>query len=136
MKTPHLLQVALDPDAYGDLFRAAAEAGLRIGWLEYSSPVPPPDLGAAARLGALRAVAVGEEGSLSVKPRRGLPVLRDLLREHFRGCALVLVRGAVDAPCLESEGAGWRLVAGTREPRSLTTEQLVAALRRPSPWGR
>ena len=91
----------------------------------------------------LRAVAVGEGMSAAVKPLAGPAVLADLLREHFRGCAAVLVRGGLapaDAPLLAPAGAPgddadrWRvtLAAGAR---TATTAELVTRLRRPRPWG-
>src|SRR6185436_14218941 len=94
-KGPHLLRVELGPAAFLPLFAAARALELRLGWLELGGAVAPlpASLDAAASLGALRAVAVGEGKSVAVKPRRGAPVLKDLLREHFAGCALVLVEG-------------------------------------------
>jgi hypothetical protein len=138
VKSPHLLRVTEPPDRFAPLIEAARVLGLRVGWLELgSAPDPlPPSLGAAADLGALRAVAVGEGRAVSVKPLRGQPVLKDLLREHFLGCALVLVRGDVDAPSLEpGEGESWRLALPGNASRLLTTAQLAASLRQPHPWG-
>lgn len=139
MKAPHLLRVPADqggPERYAGLFRAASEAGLRVGWLELGEAAPlPPGLEAAAGLGALRAVAVGSGRSVAVKPRKGAPVLRDLLREHFLGCALVLVHGDpgdAEAPELLADGAdGDRWKVGDT---LFDTEGLVAALRKPRPW--
>jgi hypothetical protein len=112
---PHLLQVDAPPETFAPLLSAVAAAGLRAGWLELRPPAPPaPTLAAAAALGACRAVAAGGGTSVAVKPLRGAPVLRDLLREHFHGCALVLVSGAAPPgaplpPRLEAEGDGWRI---------------------------
>jgi hypothetical protein len=117
---PHLLRVAQEPARFAPLFAALAAAGLRCGWLELrQAGAPPASLEAAAALGAARAVATGEGRSVAVKALRGAPVLRDLLREHFAGCALVLVAaggggeapaGAVAAaPELRAEGEGWRV---------------------------
>jgi hypothetical protein len=66
-----------------------------------------------------------------VKPLAGPAVLADLLREHFRGCALVLVHGMVEAPLLTASGDLWRV-----DPPGclLTADQLAAALRKPRPW--
>jgi hypothetical protein len=135
-KTPHLLRVAASADRFAPLIAAARALDLRIGWLDLAaatSPLPESLAGAAA-LDVLRAVAVGEGRTVAVKPLRGAPVLRDLLREHFRGCALVLVRGEADAPALEPEGDSWRLAPAGAAARLLTTEQLAAALRKPHPW--
>ena len=140
MKSPHLLRVAAPPDRFAPLIAAARALGLRIGWLDLgdpgSRPEPlPPALGTAADLGFLRAVAVGEGRAVSVKPLRGQPVLKDLLREHFLGCALVLVRGDVDAPALEpDEGEAWRLALPANASRRLTTAALAESLRKPHPW--
>ena len=102
-------------------------------------PAPVPErLEAAAGLGALRAVAVGGGRSVAVKPLRGAPVLRDLLREHFRGCAAVLVAGGgapADAPALAADGESWTVRSPGAAALRLGAEELVRRLRRPRPWG-
>jgi hypothetical protein len=151
MKTPHLLIVEEGPERFAALFASARELGLRLGWLDLLAAAPPsplpPDLEAAAGEGALRAVAVGGGRSVVVKPLRGEPVLADLLREHFRGCAAVLVRGveggagalgAVEAPRLTLEGESWKVAPPGEAARlypAAAASDLVAALRRPRPWG-
>jgi hypothetical protein len=125
------------PEKFAPLVEAARALGLRIGWLEMGSkahPVPPV-LEAAAGLGVLRAVEVGEGRTVAVKPRRGAPVLRDLLREHFRGCALVLVRGEMEAPSLRIEESVWIVAPPGAASRGYTPEKLAEALRKPNPWG-
>lgn len=134
MKPPHLLRVPEAPEAYESLIQGISAAGMRCGWLEFSEAEAPEDLARAAELGVLRAVAVGHSGSLVVKPRRGAPVLKDLLREHFRGCVLVLIRGAVAAPELAYREGAWRLSFSDGSYRAFPLENLIAALRRPSPW--
>jgi len=141
MKAPHLLRVEEGPERFAPLFAAAREAGLRLGWLDLAPPLAPPlvpaDLEAAAGLGALRAVAVvgGQGGrSVAVKPLRGEPVLKDLLREHFRGCVLVLVRGVVAAPHLAPVGEGFRVTGTEGLARLYSPSSLAAVLRRPKPW--
>lgn len=133
MRQPHLLRVTAAPELYAPLIASARSLALRVGWLELgASPDPlPASLARAAELGVLRAVAAGEARVAVVKPLSGPAVLADLLREHFRGCALVLVKGEVEAPLLTADGEQWRV-----EPpgRLLSTEQLAAALRRPRPW--
>lgn len=135
---PHLLRVEEPPQRYAALIAAIRAEVLRAGWLDLSAAAPEPlpePLEAAARLGVLRAVAVAADRSVSVKPIQGAPVLRDLLREHFRGCALVLVRGAVDAALLRPDGEAWSVTAPGEAARPFTTGALAAALRRPRPWG-
>jgi hypothetical protein len=139
VKAPHLLRVAAPPAAFASLVGAARAAGLRVGWLALAPPGGvPEELEEAAAGGVLRAVAAGEGRSVAVKPLAGPPVLGDLLREHFRGCVLVLVRGEVKAPRLAPEGDGWRLepTGGAEEaaPLRLSSAELVARLRRPRPW--
>jgi len=145
MKTPHLLRIELGPATFLPLFAAAHGLKLRLGWLELGGAVEPlpASLDAAAALGALRAVAVGEGKAVAVKPRRGAPILKDLLREHFSGCALVLVDGGEEAapglPLLRPhEGEGeplWRIVLpGNPEERRFTSAALAAALGKPRPW--
>ena len=136
MKSPHLLRVDDSPERFAPLVEAARTLGLRIGWLELGGtahPVPPV-LEAAAGLGVLRAVEVGQGRSVAVKPMRGAPVLKDLLREHFRGCALVLVRGEVEAPLLEPEEESWSVRVSGEASRRLTASDIAAALRKPHPW--
>lgn len=132
-RVPHLLRVEGSATDFAPLFAAAKEAGLRLGWLTLHPPSDlPSDLEAAAALGALRAVAVGGGRSLALKPMRGEPVLHDVLREHFRGCAAVLVDGDVEAPRLRAEGDGWRVES--TPSRLLAADRWVAVLRRPRPW--
>ncbi len=132
MKLPVLLAVDAPAEVFAELFRAARAGGLRCGWLELQAPsMVPPELEEAAAEGVLRAVAVGAGRSVAVKPLAGAPVLRDLLREHFLGCAIVLVRGTEGFPRLSAAGDGWRLRAAERSERDLATTALVEELRRP-----
>jgi hypothetical protein len=140
MTDTHLLRVEEPPERYAPLIAAARALDLRIGWLDLSVPgaVPEP-LETAAGLGVLRAVAAGGNRSVAVKPLKGAPVLRDLLREHFRGCALVLVRGAAPAPtdiaALHIVEDSWTVTAPGEAARPFTTAALATALRKPRPWG-
>jgi hypothetical protein len=134
-RPPHLLLVEEGPERFSPLFAAARELGLRIGWLDLAAPSElPADLEAAAGLGVLRAVSAGAGRSVAVKPLRGAPVLGDLLREHFRGCALVLVRGTVLAPRLTLEGESWKVAPPGEAARLYSTGDFAAALRKPRPW--
>ena len=156
--TPHLLRVVHPVVKFEKLVAALRQAGERSGWLDLAGvsdppPVPLPDeLAQAADRGVLRAVAVAGGRTVVVKPMRGAPVLRDILREYFRGCRLVLVRGDLEALTLEPEGEGWRIAGGSGDdlpgedrpgddgvpddPRGrwLSTDHLVARLRRPHPF--
>ena len=134
MKTPHLLRVEGEPESFSPLVEAARADGLRIGWLEMAEVAPLPEvLASAAGLGLLRAVSAGGGRTVAVKPLRGEPVLKDLLREHFLGCALVLVRGAVDAPLLRRDGESWVIEAPEKAGLPLTTAQLAGKIRSPLP---
>ncbi len=134
MKAPHLLRVEEAPESFFSLVEAARADGLRVGWLELAEVAPLPDvLAAAAGLGLLRAVSAGGGRTVAVKPLRGEPVLKDLLREHFLGCALVLVRGAVDAPRLRRDGETWVIDTPEKAGQPLTTAQLAGKLRSPLP---
>ncbi len=137
MKEPHLLRPVGPVAEYSELIAALHEAGLRSGWLELdAAPAIPEALETAAAAGALRAVMVGGGRSLAAKPLRGAAVLRDLLREHFLGCRLVLVRGDVEAPLLRHVEGHWRVgFADGRVERTLTTQEMIATLRKPHPWG-
>jgi hypothetical protein len=135
VKAPHLLRVEEGPERYAELVAALRGAGLRVGWLELGRETEaPPGLERAAALGCLRAVAAGEGRTVAVKPLAGPPVLRDLLREHFLGCRLVLVRGALEAPLLAPGTGGAWSVTAAEGARSCTAEELAAALRKPRPW--
>lgn len=148
MSPPHLLRVEEGPERFAPLLAAIAAAGLRAGWLELGAAEPAAaSLERAAALGARRAVAAGGGRSVALKPLRGEPVLRDLLREHFPGCALVLVRVCgteppapagvplAPAPALFPSGDGWRVArAGDAAAQQFDTPGLLAALRKPRPW--
>jgi len=136
MKSPHLLRVDDAPDRFAPLIAAARALGLRIGWLDLggaTAPVPEA-LETAAAASVLRAVAVGEGRTVAVKPLRGAPVLKDLLREHFRGCVMVLVRGEIEAPSLRIEDGAWIVAPPGAASRRYATEELAMALRKPRPW--
>lgn len=146
MKIPHLARVEEPAAAFAPLAEALAAAGLRLGWLEWRRPEPlPPSLLEAAGLGTLRAVAVGGGVTTAVKPIAGRPVLRDLLREHFLGCALVLVHldgqgseeeepaEAADLPLLARAGEGSYRLTGAAGERRYVPAALAARLRSPRP---
>lgn len=174
MKRIHLLRFAGSPEELEPLVRAAAEEGLRLGWLDLAGGAPPAPrepggstgagLDGAVSAGAFRAVAVAPGRTVALKAVAGPPVLRDLLREHFLGCAAVVVRGSGsaagegddgtaagpeapsgptlrdgaaalgEAPHLVAEAEGFRVEAPGRAGRRFTTAQLAARLRKPRPW--
>ena len=129
---PRLLRVADSSTAFASLLESASDAGVRIGWLDLEAGVTlPKDLGTAAEAGAIRAVGV-EAGRVVVAKRlAGEPVLRDLVREHFTGCRLLLVRARIEAPEISSEAGGWRIRWTDGVERKLSTEELLAELRKP-----
>ncbi|HKH43072.1 MAG TPA: hypothetical protein VKM72_00225 [Thermoanaerobaculia bacterium] len=134
MTPPHLLRVTEGPERFAPLVAAVQALDLRVGWLDLAPPPPVPgDLETAAGLGALRAVAVGGGRAVVVKPLRGEPVLGDLLREHFRGCVLVLVRGGIAAPLLQADGERWSVAVTGEAARAFTSADLAEALRSPRP---
>lgn len=139
---PHLLRVDRTVLEFAPLVAALRQDGLRAGWLEWS-----PDRGSteaelfpgAGDSGVLRAVRVEAGQTLTAKKLRGAPVLHDVLREHFRGCTLVLVHQPketppIDAPLLEIKAEGWLVQLPDGGAREMTTAALAAALRRPRPF--
>ncbi|MEM6792791.1 MAG: hypothetical protein AAF725_02340 [Acidobacteriota bacterium] len=161
MKRIHALIVAHPPESFASLAEALGSRGERLGWLDWRPQAPRPrlategdgpgaELEAAARPPFLRAVAVGCNGLVALKPVGGPPVLRDVLREHFRGCLAVLVRTGARASSLEAEleSAGFesaRLepsgdnlryrVASTRAAGLWDPALLADRLRKPRPFG-
>lgn len=151
MKRLHLLRHDGSAEALTPLFKAARREGLRVGWLDLGAAAEapgagavPPELEAALAGGAFRAAAVAPDRTVAAKARSGPPVLRDLLREHFLGCALVVVRPGeggeahpelAEAPWLEADGDRFRVVPPAGAGLELTADALAARLRRPRPWG-
>lgn len=144
MKRIHLLRYEGEPAALEALFEAIRAEGLRAGWLELDSqPGGAGPAGDAVAAGAFRAATVAPGRVVSVKRVAGPPVLRDLLREHFLGCALVVVRGGegsaldaelAEAPILEPVGESLRVRPPGQSALDLAPEELAARLRRPRPW--
>lgn len=149
MKRVHLLRYGGAPDRLGPLFEAARAEGLRVGWLSGASLTgdpaadsTPPGLKVPSDAGAFRAVELSEGRSVALKRVAGPPVLRDVLREHFLGCVLVVVAdGApVEAeltgePALEPADGGYRVTVPGEAGRLFDPPALAARLRRPRPWG-
>ncbi len=134
MKTPVLLAVDGPAERFASLLLAAKTAGVRVGWLAMNAPVdPPPPLQAPPLLEAFRAVAVGDGRSIAMKPMKGKPVLRDLLREHFLGADVVLVAGLELFPRLSAREEGlWKLEESATASRVYTSEELLVRLRKPA----
>jgi hypothetical protein len=133
----HALRVEADAESFHSLFVELARAGERAGWLALDAATPGDDASVAA-LGSLargdglwKTVAIEAHRTVAVKTRRGPQVLRDLLREHFRGCRVVLVRGSAPLPLLQPRGEDWELAGLDGAVRRLSSAQLVAALRSP-----
>jgi hypothetical protein len=151
VKRIHLVRWSGPPDRLGPLIAAARAVGLRVGWLETGAADPvPPGAEAASGAGVFRSVAISAGRSVSVKRLGGPPVLRDVLREHFLGCSLVVV-GVVGVvglvgddgpfgaelesePALEAVEGGYRVMLAGGAGRDFTPERLAERLRRPRPW--
>jgi hypothetical protein len=137
VKTPVLIAVDSDADAFAPLFSAAALAGVRVGWLAMDAPVEPPAaLQAPSLVAAFRAVAVGNFCSIAMKRMKGEPVLRDVLREHFLGADVVLVSGLDLFPRLtlrdSGRDSGWHLAESATAGRVYTLAELFVRLRKPA----
>jgi hypothetical protein len=149
VKAPHLCWVHEPPATFEPLVQGARERGLRVGWLQLGPFATLPELEPAALAGVARAVAVGGGASVALKRIAGRPVLRDVLREHFLGFALVLLSGDPAAPGVRvdaglepsrlwrcrggdaGDGASWKLVSPEGLERTLSGEQLLDRLARP-----
>jgi hypothetical protein len=129
---PRIVRVDQPAAAFEELFEAARSAGVRVGWLDFEGPSElPVDLGLAARNGAFRAVEVAGRDVLSYKRLAGPPVFEDLVREHFTGCRLLLVRASVAAPELAAVANGWRLRSAGGSEREFSTGEFLTRLRKP-----
>jgi hypothetical protein len=131
VKAPALVAVEQPPEAFAPLLAAARARGLRVGWLELAAVEPPAPLAAAAAAGAAKAVAAVAGQTVALKTSRGAPVLRDLLREQFLGCAVVLVRGHAGWPRLALDADGAALALAAERTRRLSVEALIDELVRP-----
>ena len=134
MKRVHLLGVDGDPEEFASLLAMADGAGLRIGWLEYSEIGLPEPLASAAESGLFRTVAVGQSSTVSVKLRSGPAVQTDLIREYFRGCALVLISGVDFDPRVRSFDGGWQIRSQNQKTMIFSTSELVESLSRVEPF--
>lgn len=132
MKLIHVLRTSISATECGALFAAAAALDVRVGWLDLESGAgAPPELEEAAASGAFRSVGVAGDRVLTVKPMRGPTVLKDLLREHFVGCRLVVTRGHLDAPELLVAPGGYRVRFEDAAEKDYSAEALAKALRKP-----
>ncbi len=125
------------PARFDALFEAARALGSRIGWLRLDQPSEVPEaLHSPLAHGAARAASVGAGASVAAKRLAGPAILRDVLREHFPGCALVLVRAPrVPAGGVVLEAAGNRLaLVSLARRQECSASELLAAVARPSFW--
>lgn len=131
------------PAPFSPLFAAAADLGLKVGWLDLESAwEAPAPLAAAAVPGVLRAVAAAGAGSLALKVKKGPLVLKDLVREHFLGCELVCVhlRAAASsaeellrsAPRLSVTASGYLVASPEGNAEELSSQELARRLRKRS----
>ena len=150
MKRIHLLKTELEPADLAPLIDELKGLGLRAGWLRWdpgsarSLGLEPGPLAGFAGLGVLRAVAVERDRVAVLKPMAGPAVFRDVLREHFRGCAVVLVRlegpcpeALATAPILARQGEQYAVepVAGSgHRELCCSAVELAGRLRRPRPF--
>jgi hypothetical protein len=136
-----VLETRTGRDEFHPLVEAAHEAGFRVGWLEWSQAHPLPAVleGALDRGSPFRTVTVAPSGVVAAKRVEGAPVLKDLLREYFSGCRLVLLRGGdrgrTHLPSIDPDDGGWLLTFPDGISRRGTTEDIVRNLSRPHPWG-
>ena len=130
MKRIHCLNYGGDEGKLGELITTATSRGLRLGFLDletqeqvalYQEQVTP----------WAKIVQVGERANLTLKRRRGPWILKDLLREHFRGFDLVLVKGAAEFPELSVVNKEWLLSFPGKKMR-LSTDRLLDRLSRVS----
>jgi hypothetical protein len=132
VKSPVLFSVSGDASDYEPLFAAARERGARVGWLELNSAAarrPAPE--GPPFTGAFRTVEVNDCWTVSTKPRKGRPVLRDLLREYFLGADVVLVQGLDLFPKLSRRDDAWRVEEAAGRARTLSTSELLDRARKP-----
>lgn len=136
MKKIHLLRV--DPGSNVEDFRSLIDAvradGGRVGWLCWR-PDESADDQELSTNGLLRHVEIDAAGSVARKTRTGPAVLRDVVREHFRGCRVVLVAGEgvgelAELPRPTAVDDGYRVESG-ESARKMSAEDLAARLRRP-----
>lgn len=88
------------------------------------------ELEEAAALGAFRVVGAAGDRVIAVKPVRGAKVLKDLLREYFAGCRLVVIRGELDVPELSVVESGYRVRFEDGTEKDLSAEALAKVLRK------
>ena len=137
MKRIHLLRV--DPGSDVKDFRSLIDAvradGGRVGWLRWRPEERADDQGPNTT-GLLRHVEIDAAGSVARKSRTGPAVLRDVLREYFRGCRVVLVAGEgvgelAELARLTVSGDGFQVESG-ESVREMSAEDLASRLRRPA----
>ncbi len=132
MKAPALVAVAHDPEAFAPLFAFARARGARIGWLDFVAGSEPSIIVESSELASLfRTVTVSPGRLVATKRLPGAPVLRDLLREYFLGCGVVLVRGRPGFPSLAPDGELFRLRFAPERELRLGGEELLRQLLRP-----
>ena len=135
LKRVHLLQIDDAPSRFEPLVRAVTEAGMRVGWLDFRVAETSDALAAASATGVFRAVAVGDTETVSAKSRIGPAVTKDLIREYFQGCSVVLISGRETAASLHRRDDEWAVSSPGGKEKVFTTEGLVAALSRVRPFG-
>ncbi len=130
MKRIHCLRYGGESGALGELIAAADSRSLRVGFLDLEAE-EPVNLYEAREPSWAKTVWVGKRANLVLKRRRGPWVLKDVLREYFRGFDLVLVKGEVEFPELSAVDGEWCLTFLEKEKR-LSTSRLLDRLARVS----
>ncbi|MEM1179329.1 MAG: hypothetical protein AAGM22_13350 [Acidobacteriota bacterium] len=150
MRRIHRLRVTEGSQAFAVLAAELTRRGERLGWLDWRPHSPAwaaasaGPLRDAVVLGVLRAVRVGEDGAVAMKPRTGPAVLADVIREYFRGCLAVLVHveegvpgdpETSTLPTLQTATSppGYEVAFGTGR-MNLSAVELCDRLRRPRPF--
>ncbi len=132
MKHIHVLRTTGDAADFRALFASSSALGVRVGWLDLDTEAgPPPQLEEVAELGVFRVVGVTAKRVVTVKPMHGATVLKDLLREYFVGCRLVVIRGELDAPELLAIPSGYRVRFEDGDEKDFSSDALARALLKP-----
>jgi len=106
VKMPRIILVEGTLNQHAEMVEREAKAGNRVGWLDMAADeTNDNNCAGAKRVDIFRAVEVGSRTTLAYKPRHGPAVLKDLIREYFLGCSVVLVRAAAGSENGDTEAS-------------------------------